>query len=110
MRKSDNPEWLGYCYVGAGNEYWESKTDHGLEYPEEEITQSNIHLIVLGSVSIESEPTSRGYGALVLQKCVRDDDLPCFKRLGVAYLGIDGDPVPDLEYGPPWELQLVRLI
>lgn len=105
-----HPEFLGWCYVVAGNERWESTTDHGPEYPEEEIIQSNIHLIVLGSVSIESEPNRRGYGALVLQKCVRDDDLPCFKRLGVAFRGIYSDPVPHLEYGAPWELQLVRLI
>lgn len=106
----DNPECLGDCYIVAGNEHWESTADHVLEYPEAEIIQSNIHLIVLGSVSNGSEPTRRGYGALVLQKCGRDDDPPCFKRLGVAFLGIHGDPVPDLEFGPPWELQLVRLI
>lgn len=105
-----NPKCLGDCYVKAGSEYWESKPDHGLEYPEEEIIQSNIHLIVLGSVSNKSEPTRRGYGALVLQKCRRDDDPPCFKRLGIAYLGVGDHPVPELEYGPPWELQLVRLI
>lgn len=110
MRKFDTPGCLGYCYVVAGNEYWESKTDHGLDYPEEEIIQSNIHLIVLGSVTNKSESTCKGYGALVLQKYGRDDDPPCFKRLGVAFLGINGGPAPNLEYRSPWELRLVRLV
>lgn len=111
MRVDDKyPGFLGWSYVIAGNERWESITDHGLGYPEEEIIRSNIHLIVLGSVINGAEPTHRGYGALVLQKCGRDDEPPCFKRLGFATLGLERDPVPDLEYGPPWELQLVRLI
>lgn len=110
MKELVNPKCLGDCYVVAGSEYWESIPDHGDDYPEEEIIQSNIHLIVLGSASSESEPTHGKYGALVLQKCGRDDDPPCFKRLGVAYLGVDAHPVPELEYRPPWELQLVRLI
>lgn len=110
QKVDDHPEGLLYCDVMAGNDYWESIIDYGPEYPEEEIIQSNIHLIVLGSFSYGSELTRRRYGALVLQKCGRDDDPPCFKRLGVAFLGVDDDQVPALDYGHPWELQLVRII
>lgn len=110
VRELDVFEWPCGCYVMAGNQYWMSKPDYGPKYPEEEIIQSNIHLIVLGSFSSGTGLNARNYGALVLQKCGRNDNLSCFKRLGVAFLGTEGIPAPDLQYGPPWELQLVRLI
>ena len=105
----DDDPWAE-CQVKAGDEWWGSTPGHAHEYPEDEIAQSNVHLLVLGSVADYSDLERYGYGALVLQRCGWDDDRPCFRRLGIAYLGLDPYPATILEYGPLWEFLDIRLI
>lgn len=100
-------------HVQVENEWWNSIPDHGHKYPDDEIAQSNVYLMVLGSTGL-GDGGWREYGGLVLQRCGWDNGRLCFRRLGIATWK---PPIPwtkpaviDLTFGPSWELQVVHLI
>lgn len=105
------------CLVKVGDQWWHSIPDHGHKYADDEIAQSNVYLIVLGSTGRGRNTGIRGardYGGLVLQRCGWDNGKPYFRRLGMATWEPPGSWVKpglkDLSYWASWELQVIHLV
>lgn len=105
----DGPAYYDDCLLKVDNKWWRSLPDRGREYPGNELAQSKVYLIVLGSVN-GTGPTHTMYGGLVLQRCGYNDDRLWYRRLGIATLVLNERPWLNAQYGPSWELQVVHLI
>lgn len=105
----DAPGIAGDCLVKVDNKWWHSVPDHGRKYRHDQIAQSNVYLIVLGWVNSHN-PAFKLCGGLVLQWCGEDDDRLCFRRLGIATLGLDEIPWLDVQHETSWESHVVHLI